>query len=584
MSKQSRKLIRAAAQSGGASVSPVPATLVDDTDPYEAYADREWTFHFLPAADPVDADERALHQLMKAWRTGRASRRLSQVLGDAYFALFCLVILGAMVANVVLNQQRNAAGCTTEACLSGRTILPWAIVGATAVAALAASRLFGPVVASSAEGFWLMDAPVSRTRLLGRRLVAALVLAFAAGAAFGAVISVLAGSAVVAVAAWALACGATASGLTALSALAQTHDHKRSLRVLQGLAALGVVVLVADMVLIAAGRLSAPDLPTTVGPRVIAAVGAAVTAAAGVLAFGRLGHLRRARLASGGSLVSGMQGAMFALDFGLARDILVEREAMERGHVRPTPGRGTGARSLVWRDAQRLIRFPRPFLALIASALVPYAADALGLGFVMPFLAALALVAALIPFFTTLRVLSRTGGLARTFPFSTGELRRMTMIVPAVLAVAWALAIVPATLGWAGGTPREPDTAVITAVIIAAAGLFGAMRWVTAGQTDFNTPMLATGAGAMPPNLIFNLLRGLDVAATVTAPLILGLDPLWSVGIAAVWFFIVTNGKSMEEWQADAKEDRAALDAEKAARQAKKAGGATKTTIARPKR
>ena len=77
---------------------------------------------------------------------------------------------------------------------------------------------------------------------------------------------------------------------------------------------------------------------------------------------------------------------------------------------------------------QRLIRFPKPFVALVASALVPYAADALGVAFVMPFLAALALVAALVPFFGSLRVLSRTGGLARTFPFSTRQLRNACLL------------------------------------------------------------------------------------------------------------------------------------------------------------
>ena len=60
----------------------------------------------------------------------------------------------------------------------------------------------------------------------------------------------------------------------------------------------------------------------------------------------RLERIRRARLVSGGSLVSGMQGAMFALDFGLIRDILVEREAAERGHVRPTKGRGLGVTAI----------------------------------------------------------------------------------------------------------------------------------------------------------------------------------------------------------------------------------------------
>ena len=50
---------------------------------------------------------------------------------------------------------------------------------AAAVAiALATSRLFGPVLASAAEGFWLLDAPISRAKLLRSRLVGAVLAAF----------------------------------------------------------------------------------------------------------------------------------------------------------------------------------------------------------------------------------------------------------------------------------------------------------------------------------------------------------------------------------------------------------------------
>ena len=63
-----------------------------------------------------------------------------------------------------------------------------------------------------------------------------------------------------------------------------------------------------------------------------------------VLSARRLGQIRRARLLSGEALVSGISGAFFALDVGLARDIVVERRAIERGHVHPRRGKGW-----VWR-------------------------------------------------------------------------------------------------------------------------------------------------------------------------------------------------------------------------------------------
>ena len=86
---------------------------------------------------------------------------------DAYVVVIGAVMVGAMVANVVLRAQRNVAACDTVSCLSARALLPGAAFAAAVAVALAASRLFGPVLASAAEGFWLLDAPISRAKLLG---------------------------------------------------------------------------------------------------------------------------------------------------------------------------------------------------------------------------------------------------------------------------------------------------------------------------------------------------------------------------------------------------------------------------------
>ena len=106
-----------------------------------------------------------------------------------------------------------------------------------------------------------------------------------------------------------------------------------------------------------------------------------------ILAIARLGQIRRVRLTSGGALVRGISGAFFALDIGLARDIVVARRAMEIGHVRPQRGRGTGLQAIVWREWQRLRRFPQPLLLVAGSVVVPYAADALGMSTLTPVLA-----------------------------------------------------------------------------------------------------------------------------------------------------------------------------------------------------
>ena len=577
MSKKSKKLIRSGVSQPDAVAGP--GVEVESEDPYVAYADRDWTFAFLPDADAHVVDEKALHGLMKDWRHGRASRTIGQVLGDAYFMLFSLGLIGAMIVNLLVNSNQTAAGCTSSGCLTGRSLLPWAVVFAAATVTLSAARIFGPVLASAAEGSWLMDAPISRTRLLGGRLWAAVFVALGVATVMGGLLALLTGTAPLSILAWGLAAGATASALIALAAFEQTHDRQFVLKALQVLFSVAATATVLWMVLIAAGQTTLIPASPALAPWAIAAVGAALTVAFAGLARGRLNQIRRARLLSGGSLVSGMQGAMYALDLGLARDILVEREAVARGYVRPTPGRGTGVQALVFRDVQRLIRFPKPFVALIASALVPYAADALGVAFVMPFLAALALVAALVPFFGSLRVLSRTGGLARTFPFSTRQLRNAAMIVPTVLALIWVIVVTPSVMGIVGGATRSLPDALMTAGVIGIAGLLGAVRWQTAKQTDFNTPMMATNAGALPPSLIFNLFRGIDVCAIVTAPLMLGA-PIWvSLAIAAVVYFFL--GIDMAELQEESKEQQRKLAEEKAARAA---GNTEKIKIARPQR
>lgn len=578
MSRRARRPARPGAPAAPAAVAP-PAPV----DPWAGLADREYSFWFLPDAEPHVVDERALHGLMKDWRHGRATRTLSQALGDAYFALFSVVLVGAMVVNLVVTAQASAQGCDTAACASGRTLLPWALWLTVASVSFAVARLFGPVMASAAEGFWLMEAPLRRSRLLRGRFWLVTAGASGLGAVVAALVAALSGAAGGQVLAWALATGLTSGAVIAFAALEQAHERAWPGRLLQGLAGAGATATLVLMVAVSAGWTSLV-LPAWVDavPWVVAAVAGVAGLGLAAWASGLLDRIRRARLLSGGSFVSGMQGAMFALDLGLARDILVERDAVARGHVRPTRGRGVGLAALVWRDAQRLVRFPRQLVGLAAAALVPYAVDALGLSAMTPFLAGLALVFALVPLLGNLRVLSRTGGLARTLPFSTAAIRTATMVVPGILAAVWAVATWPASLGLTGGAHREPLEAAGVAVATALAGLLGAVRWQTARPVDFGTPMVATSAGAMPPTLVFNLFRGFDVVALVTAPLLLGASPWWSLGLGAIVLLVLRNGKSMAELQADAEEQRQQIEELKATNA--RAGQPEKIRLSRPSR
>lgn len=536
-------------------------------DPYAAYADKEWSFAPAPGAPVGTVSEPGLRALMGEWRRGRATRTLGQVISDTYIAILSVVMIGAMAVNVIINSQGASAACDTAACLTGRSLVPWGMYAALSALALSVSRIVGPVLASAAEGFWLLLAPVRRSPFLRGRLWAAIGIAWGVAAMAMAAVTGVAGASLPAVVGWAIAAGFSASAAVAFAALEQSRDRDRGVRTAQLIVEATAAAVFGLMVAVAGGWVAFVVPPAlAAAPWLLAALGLVGTLVWGLAAAGRLEEFHSLKLTSGGSLVSGLQGAMFGLDLGLMRDILVDRKAIERGHVRPTRGRGLGLTAVVWRDAQRLIRFPQPLLGVAAAVLAPYACEAVGLSSMAPWLSAIALMLALVPTLGALRVLSRTRGLARTFPFSTGQLRMASFVVPGVLAFGWALLAAPAFAGLVGGTPRDALHASGIAVACGAAGLLGAVRWQTAKPVDFGVPMMATAAGAMPPTLVFNLLRGFDVATLITVPILLNLDPMWSLGLALVVGLVLGAGMNTDELQDQAKAQRQELDAERAKR------------------
>ena len=514
----------------------------------------------------VPATPRELKRLIKDWRSGRATRNVVQAMGDAYVAVFAAVMIGAMVVNVILKAQRTIAQCSSVTCLSARAILPWAAFATTIAVALAASRLFGPVLASAAEGFWLLEAPISRAKLLRSRLVAAVVAAFLGGAVIGTLISALTGSALIEVLVWAAATALSAAASVAFAAAQQGIERHRLTHLATYVFGLLAVGALFSVIGVAAGWFSL-GLSENVGIElglIMIAASMLVLLISAVLAGLRLAQIRRARLMSGGALVSGISGAFFALDIGLAHDIVVERRAIERGHVHPKRGKGLGLQALIWREWQRLWRFPQPLLVLAGTIVVPYAADALGMSTLTPVLAALALFGATVPLLGGLRVLTRSGGLARCLPFSLARIKLASIAVPAILAGLWAVATVPAYLGFGDGALQRPvQEAALIAIATGAAGLLAAVRWTQAKGVDFGAPMVASQAGAFPPGLVTNLFRGFDVCIITTAPLLLGGSPWWSLGIAAIAAVILLNSMDAETLRARQAEQQKQLAAQK---------------------
>lgn len=511
-----------------------------------------------------EPNERELKLLVKDWRTGRATKTFFEALQDAYVAVLAVAVIGAMVVQLIVSVQSSAATCVDGACLTARSLLPFAVLGAAVALAVGAARLFGPVLASAAEGFWMLDAPLNRASLLRSRLLAAIVLGFVAGAGAGALVAALTGSDAQLIVMWAVATGLASAGVVAFAAAEQGADRTVFTRIAVYLftgvsvAALVVVVGIAAgwwRLDIGVGREEAITL-------VIAALGAFVLILAGVFAALRLNHIRRTRLTSGGSLAAGMAGAMYALDLGLVRDIVVERNAVERGQVKPRRGHGTGMDAFIRRDLGRVLRTPQVFLPVLIALVVPYATVALGAGPFSPLISALALFAALIPLQGMLRVLTRTAGLARCFPFTGPELRKGAIVVSVGVAVAWGLLATPAFTS----LRPSPVDAIPIALITAAAGLLGAVRWITAKPIDFGAPMVATQAGAMPTGMFTNAVKGFEVVIIITAPMVFGLTWIISAVLAAIVYWFVMGNFDMDALREQQEEQRKELEKAKAER------------------
>lgn len=518
------------------------------------------------------ADESAVKGLMKDWRHGRADRSFWAAVSDSYVMLFSIAVIGAMIGSAIVDAQNQASSCDTAGCMAARGLMPWAAAAGVMALTLMASRLFGPVLASGAEGFWLMDSPMDRRRLLAARFFKVIAYAFILGFVVAALVAALTGSTLPQIGIWAASAGLGAAGLTAFAALEQTFDRKALVIAAQAIVGLAAVATLGILVASAADWIQInPDVDSRLST-IVGGVGLLLLIGAGTAAWVRLRAIRRARLTSGGSLLRGLQGAAFALEFALIRDILVENKYREKGHVSPTRGSGSGTSALVMRDVQRLVRNPVAILVFLATIVIPYAVQALGLQALNVLISGIALMAALIPFMNSLRVLSRTKGLSRLFPFSPTQLRRSTMVVPAMLATLWATAAVPAFAGLTGDVQIGVWDAAQASLVAALAGFLGAVRWVSAAPASYSGPLVATGTGAMPPGLMFSMLRGFDMIALVAFPLLFGL-PVWvSLAIGAAAFMFLSSGLDRESLMEQSEEQRKLLEEEKA-RAAGKATG-----------
>ncbi|NYD43301.1 DUF6297 family protein [Nocardioides panaciterrulae] len=481
----------------------------------------------------MSTEVRELRAEIRHWRRGRATARLVDVLSDAYVALLAVAMFGSALVNVVLNVRRAAgAACVAAGCLEARTVLPWVTGVAGVVLVLALARLFGPVFVSPAVDSWLMTAPVDRGSVLRPRLLGAVGIALVGGGLVAAGASAVAAFPGAALLSFTFSAALLSAVAVCLAALSQSAGGV--------VARLLTWVLVAavwgGLLVLALGRAPVADPPVGSPAWVTGVlVAAALTLALLALAVRRLPRLRRRDVAAGGALAPGVSGALASLDLALAFDVVVAHRWTGHGSVRPRRGGPSGAAALVWLDLTRVRRSPQTVLLLVAAVVVPYATETAGGGRVVVLVAALTGFLTGLPLLTGVRALTRTPSIARAMPFPAATTRMATLAVPAGLLAAYGLATAGALDGSLG---VDPGHAVVFGVVVGAAALAAATRWVTGRPPDYSKPLVTTPAGAVPTNLYGSAARGFDVLVLTTAPVLISptgkgavISLLFSLGV-----------------------------------------------------
>lgn len=493
--------------------SPVPSGWDDAPEPAVAPADRRTP---VPAARSI-----------RKYTAGVARRRsgggLGDVLGDVYYA----VVVGAIgigVALGVAGQLRTALPHVPDGALRTGISLPTVVAVAAVVVAgavLSLAARLGPVGAGGAEATWWLGLPVDRRGLLRP---ASLRLPIAAGLVGGAVLALLDGGLL---ADHGVGHVLRLGGLAALvcAALALLAGHLQSRGVpRRSTAVAGDLVIAAAPVLALAGALAGwrlaalPDVPWWVLGVLAVAVGGL-----GWWLDRRLGRIRGRDLRESGSVATQAAGAIVSLDSReLGRALSDSAARPRRRRVRRMRLVRGPVSAIAVADLTVLLRSPRHLVQLVLSALVPVVvvitpqlAGALGVTIAL-------LVSGYVGMLATgegARRAEMAPVVDRLLPLSAQQVRRARLIVPGVAMLLWSVVAFGAVGRWEGDLVPWIALGIASAPVWAGAALRAAYR----PAPNWEGPLIATPAGALPGGVAGVLARGPDVAVLGMVPVIISV-------------------------------------------------------------
>jgi hypothetical protein len=121
-------------------------------------------------------------------------------------------------------------------------------------------------------------------------------------------------------------------------------------------------------------------------------------------------------------------------------------------------------------------------------------------------------------------------------PFPVSTTRAAMLTVPGAALLLFGLACTP-TLHASTDVPWE--TALWMGAACGASAVAAAGRWVTGRPPDYSRPLVSTPAGGVPTNLYGSILRGFDIWALTTVPMLLWVSETGAiVSLVASWIVI----------------------------------------------
>lgn len=451
----------------------------------------------------------------------RSGAALGEVLGDVYYAVLMLAVAFG-VALGVAGQLRSALPHVPDHALPTGISLPTVVAVVAVVVAgtvLSIGARLGPVGAGGAEATWWLALPVDRRGLLRP---ASLRLPVVAGLVGGAVLAVLDGGLLADHGlGHVLRLGGTAALVCAALVLLAGHLQSRGVPRRTTAAAGDLVIAAAPLLALVAAlagwRLAAlPDVPVW-----LLAVLAVAVAGLGWWLDTRLGRIRGRDLRESGSVATQAAGAVVSLDSReLGRALTDSAARPRRRRVRRMRLVRGPVSAVVVADLTVLLRSPRHLVQLVVSALVPVVVV------ITPQLAGPlgVVVAVLVSGYVGMLATgegARRAEMApvvdRLLPLSARSVRRARLVVPGVAMVLWSVAAFAAIGRWEGDVLPWLLLGLASAPVWAAAALRAAYR----PAPNWEGPLIATPAGALPAGVMGVLSRGPDVAVLGSVPVII---------------------------------------------------------------